>query len=132
MDLMNIKVDLSKLNGIVRDIEGKHGKTKCAVLPIEMNEIFISEKGGIYLNLTATKLREEGRFGQTHFLKRRLSRDAYMSLSKEERERLPIVGDISPIRTSSNNDNRQNTQPRVEQGATRNGVASSDIDDLPF
>ena len=41
----NVKIDLKKLEKVaVMNIQGKNGLIKCVVIPVEENNIFVSEK----------------------------------------------------------------------------------------
>ena len=95
----NVKIDFGKLNKVgVAKIEGKTGKVKCVVIPVEENDIFLSEKGGIYKDFTAIELKEE-RYGQSHLLKPSIPSDIYKALSEEGKKAIPIVGALLPIKS---------------------------------
>ena len=82
----NIKLDLSKLcTTTTMDIQGKTGKVKCVVIPVEENGIFLSDRtGNIYLDFTAYERKEES-FGQTHFIKQRVGGTKWKAMTDEER-----------------------------------------------
>ncbi len=117
----NVKIDLAKLNKVAAvNLTGRSGQTvKCVVIPIEDNDIFVSEKGGIYLDISAIAMKEE-RYGQTHLLKRSIPSDKYKAMSEEERNSLPIIGALSPMKSK---------QAEVTESAQ---IANDDNDDLPF
>lgn len=115
----NIKLDLAKLNKVAAvNLTGKTGeKVKCVVIPVEDNDIFLSEKGGIYLDLTAIAMKEE-RYGQTHLIKKSIPSDIYKELSDEVKKNQPIIGALKPIQS--------------KQAEVTNDAQAENVDDLPF
>lgn len=115
----NVKLDLAKLNKVAAvNLTGKTGeKVKCVVIPVEENDIFLSEKGGIYLDLTAVALKEE-RYGQTHLIKRSIPSEIYKDLSDEVKKNQSIIGALKPI--------------QAKQLEVTNDAQAEDIDQLPF
>lgn len=95
----NLKLDLAKLNEVgVANITGKSGnKVKCVVIPVEENNIFLSEKGGVYLDLACFELKKEN-YGQSHLVKPSLSEEQRKTMTEEERNALPIVGALKPMK----------------------------------
>lgn len=95
----SIKLDLKKMKeaGLV-NIKGKDGRTrKCVVIPTDVNhEIYVGNKG-IYLNLTAIETKEVSKFGDSHFIKGSVDKEAFESMSKEERDSQPILGNMRAI-----------------------------------
>ena len=126
----NVKIDLKKLEKVaVMNIQGKNGLIKCVVIPVEENNIFISDKpnGGILLNLKASETREM-RYGQSHILKRTFSKDVYSKMTKEDLYNMPIVGNLSPYNGQGMEASQtQATETKVEQEERGNN-----IDELPF
>ena len=126
----NVKIDLKKLEKVaVMPIQGKTGLIKCVVIPVEENNIFVSEKtnGGIYLDLKASEVREM-RFGQSHILKRTVGKEAYSKMTKEEIINMPIVGSLSPY---DNQGMASNNQP-MEQPKENTSNNNYDGTELPF
>lgn len=92
----SIKTDLLKIRGaFLTNIKGKTATKKCLVIPIENSGLFVGEKG-IYLNLTATEM-QEPKYGDTHFVKVNLDKEAYNALTDEERQAIPIIGGMREI-----------------------------------
>jgi hypothetical protein len=90
MSNFSIQVDLAKLSGAqVTDINGK----RCVVVPVEENEIFISSRGAAYLSFSANAC-SASKYGESHIVKRRLSKDSFARMSKEERNAMPILGSM--------------------------------------
>lgn len=130
----NIKIDLSKLNKVaVTDIQGQRGRVKCVVIPVEENDIFVSDKtGSIYLDLTANERREQA-FGQTHIIKKRIGGEKWKAMSVEERNNIPICGSLSPFSTQGGQSYEDTPQPSTSQSSSTFGTgASNSADNLPF
>lgn len=132
----NIKLDLSKLcKTTTMDIQGKTGKVKCVVIPVEENGIFLSDKtGNIYLDFTAYERKEES-FGQTHFIKQRVGGTKWKAMTEEERKNIPICGSLSPTSYSDNGYQDNTPQPSTSQSSSNfggyNNPNNNDVD-LPF
>ena len=112
MSNYSIKIDCSKLKGaFIRQFNGKTGEKRCVCIPIEeVNGMYEGEKG-VYLNITATAMKEP-RFADTHYIKPNIDKDVYQSLSEDERKSIPIIGGMhemmqknkSAIREANNDD----------------------------
>lgn len=117
----NMKIDLAKLSQVAAvNITGRSGvPTKCVVIPVESNGIFLSEKGGMYLDLQAIALKQE-QYGQTHLIKRAIPSDKWKSMSDDEKKNQPILGGLKPIQAK-------------EKEVTESAQPSyGEQDDLPF
>lgn len=131
----NIKLDLSKLcKTTTMDIQGKTGKVKCVVIPVEENGIFLSDRtGNIYLDFTAYERKEES-FGQTHFIKPRVGGAKWKAMTDEERKNISICGSLSPTSYGDNGYQDNTPQPSTSQSSSNFGsynTPNNDID-LPF
>lgn len=95
----NLKLDLAKLKNVaVANINGKSGNSvKCVIIPVDYNNIFLSEKGGIYLDFGCYELKNE-QYGQSHLVKPSLPKEIYEAMTEEERKQQPIVGSLKPIK----------------------------------
>lgn len=123
----SIKLDLKKMKeaGLV-NIKGKDGRTrKCVVIPTDVNhEIYVGNKG-IYLNLTAIETKEVSKFGDSHFIKGSIDKEAFETLSEEERRNLPILGNMKPL--------ERKVQEMQAASIPDSAVSVADEeDDLPF
>jgi hypothetical protein len=97
MSNFGIKVNLAKLNNVfLRNFQGKESMKRCIVIPIEDNWLFESEKGGIYLSLSAFEYKEK-KYTDTHMLKVSIEKDVYDAMSEEDRNNQPIVGGMHPV-----------------------------------
>jgi hypothetical protein len=95
---MNItaKINLRQLKSHVMKMKSKSGENiDCIILPIEQNHLFKGEKG-IYLDLQGYELKER-REGQkdTHLVKQNLPKEVYDSMTDEEKNALPILGNMT-------------------------------------
>ena len=125
-DSGTISIHLSKLNDVsVVDVRGK----KCVVIPVEENGIYISPKGTIVLSYFMSKMFEE-KYGNTHVLKRKLTKEEYQKSTAEERKRVPDGGYFSPYRGNSGNYN--SSQPAQAPKPTYSNNNSGAVGDLPF
>lgn len=112
--------------------KGKDAKMiKCIVLPIEKNNMFISEKGNVYLDLVIFAMKnpqtdKDGGVTQTHIVKQSLPKAVRESMTREEQQAQPILGGMVIYAGDRNTAERQ-----AEQDASFTADAGSD-DDLPF
>jgi hypothetical protein len=96
MSNFGISVNLLKFNNaFLRNFQGKTLK-RCICIPIEDNWLFESENGGIHLNLSAFELKEK-RFNDTHIVKLSIEKEAYDTMSIEDRNNQPIIGGMHPV-----------------------------------
>ena len=94
----SLKIDLRKLNGaFLGSVRGEN----CVIIPVEKNGIFCAQSGAAYLDLAAIELRQQGKFGGTHLVKRSLRKDERDRMTEEERNSLPILGDLKPFGAAS-------------------------------
>lgn len=128
----NMKLDLSKLkNACVKELKGKNGEVKCLIIPIDDNNLFVSEKtGSVYLDCECKEV-QNPTYGQTHFIKRRYTKEQYYQMDAEDRKNIPIMGNLTPMKEWNNNtnngNNQQQSQPRVQPSQM-----SGNSNDLPF
>lgn len=94
-----IKTDLQKLNNaFLRNFtSATTGATKrCICIPIDDNpSIYLGEKG-CYLGMTAVEVTNP-QYGDTHILKPDMPKDIYQAMTQEQRDALPILGNMRPI-----------------------------------
>ena len=118
-----IKADLLKLRGaFMMNLKGKTATKRCLVIPVDDAGVFVGEKG-VYLNLVANEM-QEPKYGDTHFVKVSLDKDAYNALSEEERKNIPILGGMRELQ-------QQARAMQVTQ-AVDAAAAVDNPDDLPF
>lgn len=110
MSNYNLKIMLTRLKGAkVMEVEGKHSKRLCVVIPIDNDEgtVVDSYEGKIdglpttkplndvQLHLTAFEFKEK-RYGQSHGLKASFSRKRLERMSEDEVKSMPFVGHMKP------------------------------------
>jgi len=90
---ISIKINMAQLKHIKKEFTGKDGnKVLCLVVPIEENKMFLGEKG-VYLDITAIEIKNKsGDSKDTHLLKQSFSKEFYESLTQEQKESYPILG----------------------------------------
>lgn len=118
---MNItgKINLTKLVSVLTTRKGKDGnEVEGIFIPIENNHLFKSEKGNVYLDISAWAIKEPEEGKDTHLVKQSLPKEYFQSLSDEEKKEIPIIGNLKVWGS------RGNFEEEVE-------VVDGD-DDLPF
>ena len=80
--------------------KGSNEKIECIVLPIKKNHLFKSEKGNVYLDIVAFKLKkpmvdEDGAIQQTHLVKQSLPKEVRAAMTDEEKMEQPIIGNLN-------------------------------------
>lgn len=116
-----IKLDLSKLKHVVRELKTESGRTaKVILLDVASNNIFLSDKGSIYLDLVAFE-NKEIKFDNTHSLKQSLSAEIRKNMTAEQIKTMPFLGNMKPIGGGGNS----------EQSSAPQAAASSDIGTIP-
>lgn len=94
----SLKIDLRKLNGaFLGSVKGEN----CIIIPVDKNSIFCAQSGAAYLDLAAIELKQPGKFGGTHLVKRSLRKEERDSMTEEERNNQPILGDLKPFGAAS-------------------------------
>lgn len=137
----NIKLDLSKMKNVfIKEIQGSSRTLQCVCIPIRDNNIFVSERKSIYLDMQATPLQSE-RYGQSHLIKPKVGSENWKAMSEEERKAIPIIGNLAPI-TYGDEGGQEYQQPapqdrprtadevygnRPQQGYVNNSFNDNDI-----
>ena len=124
-----VKLDLAKLcNAQVVDVQGK----KCVVIPVDDNGIFLSQKGGIYLDLVARE-NTEPKYGQTHYIKRNVSKKTFAEMTNDARDSVKnIVGNLAPFEFENNYGTASNPVTPQPQQNVAPEPKSIDVNTLPF
>ena len=111
-DNVKIKLDLSKFYR-AQMITAPDG-TRGIFIPADANRVFYGTKGW-YVDLVAF---EHVTDYQTHFIKLDLPREITQGMSQEERNGLPVLGSIKPMRQTLSNGAAQAAQGPVPAWAT--------------
>lgn len=127
----SLKIDLRKLNGaFLGSVRGEN----CVIIPVEKNGIFCAQSGAAYLDLAAIELRQPGKFGGTHLVKRSLRKDERDRMTEAERNSQPILGDLKPFGAASVDAVAVDVDAPGIQAATAEAAEASGVidEDLPF
>lgn len=123
----NLKIDLGRFWG-AKVITTKSGE-EVVVIPIAENCLTKGKNGSVYANLQATEKKTLGQFGDSHFIKPRFSKDAFASLTDEQRNSIPFVGSVYAPQNNYGNSNGGYTNNTPTYTPT---VSATDIDDSIF
>lgn len=118
----SIRIDLLKLaNAFMKNLTGKSATKRCLIIPVDDNDcMFLGEKG-CYLNITAFEVNNP-QYDDTHILKGSLPKKVREQMTEEQRNALPILGNMQPIKP---------TQMQVT-GSISMDAQEEPLDDLPF
>jgi len=117
------KINLASLTHVIQEKKNKAGEMiKCVVIPIEQNHLFQSEKGNLFMDLIAFDLKEL-KDDQSHLVKQSLPKAVREKMSKEDQEKLPIIGSLN-VNFGGGGGNQVNN--------AAGGAVLSEEDDLPF
>jgi len=80
----------------------KHAMTKTKngqdviVIPVKDNDLFLSEKGNVYLDIQAYELKnpKEGS-KDTHIVKQSFSKEVFEKMTDDEKKKTPIIGNLT-------------------------------------
>jgi len=120
-------MNLAKLKSVVKKVKGKNGMIDCIIIPIEENDLFLSKKGSVFIDLIAfenDKIKE-----YTHMLKQSIDGDKYKAMTKDEQFAMPILGNLEYIDDTSSSAPSVSTELPDAKDLT---VEEEQSDDLPF
>ena len=94
----SIKINVEKLQGAcIRGLKGSSGVVKqCIIIPCDDNPCIFRGEKGTYLNITAIEMKNP-KYDSTHVLKPDTPKEVYEQMSDEQRQAIPILGDMKPI-----------------------------------
>ena len=120
----SISINLSRLAGAVfTNLKGKTATKRCLIIPIDDAGLYAGEKG-IYLNLVAYEQRD-AKYGNTHLVKRSLSKAEREAMTDEQLRAVPILGDMKEMKPAT-------VQPTMEMQGAQFVSDDGTVDDLPF
>ena len=110
-------------------VKGSDKKIKCIVLPIEKNNLFLSDKGNVYIDIVAFELKtltldKDGAVTQTHIVKQSLPKKVRDAMSKDEQMNQPIIGSMAIVSSTGFE------KPAEEDSSF--SASADDGGDLPF
>lgn len=126
MQILKANIGLNKIEG-VRVAKDKTG-VDCVIIPVKPANIFISDKGGIYLNVDIIEGKNgEDQYGNTHMIALDIGKDR-----RSAGEKGAILGNCKTLNFNSGN----SPQSAAKSGNQRNGttqfVDTDDSSDIPF
>ena len=96
----SISINLSRLAGAVfTNLKGKTATKRCLIIPIDDAGLYAGEKG-IYLDLVAYEQRD-AKYGNTHLVKRSISKAEREAMTDEQRRAVPILGDMKELKPAA-------------------------------
>lgn len=137
MDNFDINLDLLKFkNSALLDLQRNGTPVKCIVIPIEENSLFIGKDNkAVYANFRATAMQSQNKYGNTHYVKLSLSKEAYKALSDDEKKNQPLYGSMKPSGSYGNkgdNNGGGGYQKQPSRQQENNYTSSIKADDLIF
>ena len=127
------RINMTLLKHVRREMTGQGGKKiDCLIIPIDENHLYKGEKG-VYLDLTSIEIKDKSKQApcqkDTHLIKQTLPKDFYETLTDEQKQSYPILGntiDWSKVAPSE-------PQPAQSTTLSESAVdAYNDADDVPF
>ena len=79
---------------------GKNKDVDCLLIPIELANLFKSEKGGVYLNLIHFEMKDVKDYGD-HIVKQSFSKEVREKMTEEQKKAIPIIGNSKFADTGS-------------------------------
>ena len=120
------KINLAALKHVEMELKRKDGSTvKGMFIPYEANHVFVSDKGGRNIDLISFELKEKKEWG-THMTKQSLPKEVREKMTDEEKNAMPIFGNLNLDSGNSNKEASTNLAP----GHVIN--PEDFADDLPF
>lgn len=96
------KINLLKLKkSCVMALKGKESYVKCVVIPIEENQIYITEDDrhqakGAYLDFMAYE-NQNSQYGDTHSLRQTYPKEVRERMTDDEKKKIPYIGNLRPF-----------------------------------
>ena len=126
MQILKANIGLNKIEG-VRVAKDKTG-VDCVIIPVKAANIFVSDKGGIYLNVDIIEGKNgEDQYGNTHMITLDIGKDR-----RSAGEKGAILGNCKTLNFNSGSQ----PQSAAKSGQQRQAPVSKDADDdwdsVPF
>lgn len=113
------KINLLNLFVQKKMMPGKTGQVECLIIPIELNKLFVGEKG-VYLDIVAFEIKEPKEGQSSHLIKQSFSREEREKMTDEQLKNVPILGNLNV-----------NNRPAEPEPVSSTKTLEID-DDLPF
>jgi len=123
MQILKANIGLNKIEG-VRVAKDKTG-VDCVIIPVKAANIFVSDKGGIYLNVDIIEGKNgEDQYGNTHMITLDIGKDR-----RSAGEKGAILGNCKTLNFNSGN----SPQSAAKSGkAPQSAADDDDFDFVPF
>lgn len=122
MQILKANIGLQKIEG-VKVFDTKTGE-KFVAIPVKAANIFVSDKGGIYLNVDILEGKNgEDQYGNTHMITLDIGKDR-----RSAGEKGAILGNCKTINFNSGN----SPQSAAKSGKAPQSAADDEMDDCPF
>lgn len=122
--MITLKLNLTALkHGLIK---GKEADETIICIPIKANQLFLSEKKNVYLDIVGFEFTDKSdkQYKDTHLLKQSFNKEALAAMTDEQKKALPILGNA---RVSGQ---AQHSEP--EPNSVTGGDVAAGVDDLPF
>ena len=130
------RINLTLLKHARREMNGQGGKKiDCLIIPIDENHLYKGEKG-VYLDLTSIEIKDKSKQapGQkdTHLIKQSFSREFYDTLTDEQKQAFPILGNTIDWSKVAPSEPQPMQSSELSQSAVDQYQDNEDDVDLPF
>ena len=130
------RINLTLLKHVRREMTGQNGKKiDVLIIPIEENNLYKGEKG-VYLDLTSIEIKDKSKQqpGQkdTHLIKQSLPSDLYNSMTDEQKQSMPILGNTIDWSKVSPSEPQPQQSTELSQSVVDQYNDDSEDGDLPF
>lgn len=130
MSYLTGKINLLKFRkSCIMSLKGKESYVKCVVIPVEENQIFISEDDrhqakGAYVDFMAYENRES-QYGDSHSLRQTYPKEVRERMTDDEKREIPYIGNLRPLVP-------KNAAATVQAPAGEDFRPAEDEIDIPF
>jgi hypothetical protein len=93
---INLRLTALKNAGKARLTNQRGEAVDCLIIPIKDNHLYESERGDIFLTVTAWE-NDKLKDGKTHLIKQSFNKEVREKMTEEERKTIPILGDMKPV-----------------------------------
>jgi hypothetical protein len=122
MQILKANIGLQKIEG-ARVAKDKTG-ADCVIIPVKAANVFVSDKGGIYLNVDIIENKQgEDQYGNTHMITLDIGKDR-----RAAGEKGAILGNCKTL----NFNNGSQSQSAAKNGKAPQSAADDDGDFIPF
>ncbi len=123
--MLTEKINLAALKSAIRTLKGKNGEVECLIIPIKENMLYKGNKG-IYLDIVGFEIDKAKHpdTKDTHLLKQSFSKEKRESMTEEELNAIPILGNLTDWDKITETTPSENIPETIEQEEIK--------DDLPF